>query len=166
MVVGGEGRNDAPEDGPLRDPSLEDDPRVVSTITTAGVVEEERLRVFEEVHQEQVCSLNSARLLLTVGWVAGRESWLALLCFSARGGHSTRGTNCCVWISTRTGLVAGFAVHVHYLCCSSVYIPESILLCARKVFFRATLHFFLLVLLFFSEACLPLGPTWTKWCTW
>lgn len=56
MVVGGSGRAGALEDGPLRDPLLEDDPRVVSTITTAGVVEEKAVRVFE-VDQEQVCSL-------------------------------------------------------------------------------------------------------------
>lgn len=53
MIVGGAGRDGALEDGQLRDPPLEDDPRVVSTITTAGVVEEEAVRVFE-VDQEQV----------------------------------------------------------------------------------------------------------------
>lgn len=62
MVVEGEGRDVALKDGSLRVPPLEGAPRVVPTIT-AGMVEEEAegAQVFE-VHQEQVCSLFSARL--------------------------------------------------------------------------------------------------------
>lgn len=65
MVVTGEGRDAALEDGQLRDPPLEDAPPV-PTITTAGATtavageEAEKAQIFE-VYQEQVCSLYLAR---------------------------------------------------------------------------------------------------------
>ena len=94
--------------------------------------------------------LTKFRASFTVGWVAGRESWLALLCFSARGGHSTRGTNCCVWISTRTGVVAGFAVHVHYA--AAVYIYLKTYCCVHvKYFFVPPCIFFCLFSCFFPR---------------